>query len=219
MPFVVIYDASALYGNAQRDLLIRIAQSGLVQAKRTDEILDEMFGNLTKKRPDLSVDRLARTRGLMNAVVDDCLVSGYEPLTEVLKLPDPDDRHVLAAAIKSGAQVIVTTNTKDFPAAQLQRWNVEAELPDDFVLDQINIDAKIVYSCVQQIANSRISPPARLRMCSASLSGRASCNPSQPCASVNARGGCDRPRQSCSQAQPGGHRPRAIGRAPLCIRG
>lgn len=159
MPFVVIYDANALYGNAQRDLLIRIAQSGLVQAKWTDEILDETFGNLAKKRPDLSVDRLARTRELMNAAVDDCLVSGYEPLTEALELPDPDDRHVLAAAIKSGAQVIVTTNTKDFPAAQLQRWHVEAKLPDDFVLDQINIDAKIVYSCVQQIANSRTNPP------------------------------------------------------------
>jgi predicted nucleic acid-binding protein len=109
MPFVVVYDANALYGNAQRDLLIRIAQSGLVQAKWTDQILDEMLGNLGKKRPDIPPQKLGVLRGLMNKVVRDCLVIGYEPLIESLQLPDPDDRHVLAAAIKSGAQVIVTT--------------------------------------------------------------------------------------------------------------
>jgi predicted nucleic acid-binding protein len=159
MPFTVIYDAEALYGNAHRDLLIRIARSGLVQAKWTDEILDEMFRNLGKNRPDISAEKLSRLRELMNSAVADCLVTGYEPLIKTLQLPDPDDRHVLAAAIKSGAQVIVTRNTKDFPAERLQPWNVEAKLPDDFLLDQINVDARIVYSCVQEIANSRTNPP------------------------------------------------------------
>jgi predicted nucleic acid-binding protein len=115
MPFVVVYDANALYGNAQRDLLIRIAQSGLVQAKWTDQILDEMLGNLGKKRPDIPAEKLGTLRELMNRAVRGCLVTGYEPLVESLQLPDPDDRHVLAAAIKSSAQVIVTTNLKDFP--------------------------------------------------------------------------------------------------------
>jgi predicted nucleic acid-binding protein len=159
MPFVVLYDASALYGNAQRDLLIRIAQSGLVQAKWTDQILDEMLSNLGRKRPDIPAEKLGILRERMNIAVRDCLVTGYEPLIESLKLPDPDDRHVLAAAIKSGAQVIVTSNLKDFPEAELQQWNVEAKSPDDFVLDQINIDARIVYSCVREIANSRRNPP------------------------------------------------------------
>lgn len=159
MPFVVVYDANALYGNAQRDLLIRIAQSGLVQAKWTDQILDEMLGSLGKKRPDIPAEKLGTLRELMNKAVRDCLVTGYEPLIESLPLPDPDDRHVLAAAITSGAQVIVTTNLKHFPEAELQHWNVEAKSPDDFVLDQINIDARIVYSCVREIANSRRNPP------------------------------------------------------------
>jgi predicted nucleic acid-binding protein len=159
MPFVVVYDANALYGNAQRDLLIRIAQGGLVQAKWTDQILDEMLSNLGKKRPDISADKLGILRELMNGAVRDCLVTGYEPLVESLHLPDPDDRHVLAAAIKSSAQVIVTTNLKDFPEAELRAWNVEAKSPDDFVLDQITIDARIVYSCVREIANSRRNPP------------------------------------------------------------
>lgn len=159
MPFVVVYDANALYGNAQRDLLIRIAQSGLVQAKWTDQILDEMLGSLGKKRPDIPAEKLGTLRELMNKAVRDCLVTGYEPLIESLRLPDTDDRHVLAAAIKSGAQVIVTTNLKHFPGAELRHWNVEAKSPDDFVLDQVNIDARIVYSCVREIANSRRNPP------------------------------------------------------------
>ena len=88
MPFVVIYDANALYGNAQRDLLIRIAQSGLVQAKWTDQILDEMLSNLGKKRPDIPAEKLGILRGLMIKAVRDCLVTGYEPLIESLQLPD-----------------------------------------------------------------------------------------------------------------------------------
>ena len=108
MPFVVVYDANALYGNAQRDLLIRIAQSGLVQAKWTEQILDEMLHNLGKKRPDIPAEKLRILRELMSNAIRDCLVTGYEPLIDSVQLPDPDDRHVLAAAIRSSAQVIVT---------------------------------------------------------------------------------------------------------------
>jgi hypothetical protein len=95
----------------------------------------------------------------MNAALADCLVTGYEPLIDSLKLPDPDDRHVLAAAIKASAQVIVTTNLRHFPAPDLREWDIEAKSPDDFVLDQISIDDRIVFSCVQGIANSRRRSP------------------------------------------------------------
>jgi hypothetical protein len=93
-----------------------------------------------------------------------------------------DDRHVLAAAIKSSAQVIVTTNLKDFPEAELRPWNVEAKSPDDFVLDQITIDARIVYSCVREIANSRRNPRTRWMTCSRNWSGQAWCSLSLLCA-------------------------------------
>ena len=106
MPFGVIYDANALYGNAQRDLLIRIARSGVVQAKWTETILDEITRNLSAKRPDIPPERLVRLRELMNSAVADCLVTDYEPLIESLELRDPDDRHALAAAITSGARWI-----------------------------------------------------------------------------------------------------------------
>lgn len=159
MTFVVVYDACALYGNTQRDLLIRIAQSGLVQAKWTNAILDEIEENLAANRPDISREKLTRLRDLMNQAIPDVLVEGYEPLIDALKLPDSKDRHVLAAAIKSQAQVIVTSNLKDFPAHVLTSWNVEAKSPDDFVLDQIDFDDRIVWACVQQIVDSRNNPP------------------------------------------------------------
>jgi predicted nucleic acid-binding protein len=122
MAFTVIYDANVLYPNSLRDLLIRIAQAGVVQAKWSSEILDEALGSLRRNRPDISQDKISRLRDLLNAAVPDCLVTGYEPLIEGLKLPDAKDRHVLAAAIKAGAQVIVTRNLKDFPASDLQPW-------------------------------------------------------------------------------------------------
>ncbi|HLK75216.1 MAG TPA: PIN domain-containing protein [Streptosporangiaceae bacterium] len=95
-----MYDANVLYPNTLRDLLIRISQAGLVQAKWTNEILDEMIEALTRNRPDIPSNKLDRLRQLMIEAVRDCLVSGYEPLIEGLKLPDPSDRHVLAAAIR-----------------------------------------------------------------------------------------------------------------------
>jgi hypothetical protein len=79
MPFVVVYDANALYPNAQRDLLIRVAQHGLVQAKWTLEILDELTRARLRKNPGLDPGKLDRLKSLMNDAVADCLVWGYEP--------------------------------------------------------------------------------------------------------------------------------------------
>lgn len=86
-----MYDACALYGNTVRNLLIRVAQARLVQAKWTDRILDELDRALADKRGILE-DKRRRLRRLMNAAIADCLVEGYEPLIEGLKLPDPDYR-------------------------------------------------------------------------------------------------------------------------------
>ncbi|TDW17012.1 PIN domain-containing protein [Kribbella kalugense] len=86
-------------------------------------------------------------------------VTGYEPLIEVLDLPDANDRHVLAAAIKANAQVIVTENTKDFPSAKLASWNVEAKSADDFVLDLIDLNQQAVYAQVQRMADAWRNPP------------------------------------------------------------
>ncbi|MGO8745525.1 MAG: putative toxin-antitoxin system toxin component, PIN family [Thermoguttaceae bacterium] len=133
-PVTAVYDANVLYPAPLRDLFIRLAQAGLVRARWTEAIHDEWVRNLLKDNPALSPDRLARTRALMNEAVRDCLVTGYEDLIESLFLPDPDDRHVLAAAIRADAEVIVTFNLKDFPAGTLASYNVEAMHPDDYLV-------------------------------------------------------------------------------------
>lgn len=159
MAFIVIYDANVLYPSSLRDLLIRVGQAGLVQAKWTDDILDETFRNLKRNRPDLDETRLDRTRQLMNQAIRDVLVTGYQPLIPILGLPDPDDRHVLAAAIKAGAQLIVTQNTKDFPEEKLETWNLSANRADDFVLGLIDLDRQAVYAQVQRMADAWKNPP------------------------------------------------------------
>ncbi|TWF94921.1 PIN domain-containing protein [Saccharopolyspora dendranthemae] len=163
MAFTVIYDANVLYPSVLRDLLIRVAQAGLVQAKWTNQILDETFRNLKENRPDLDPAKLDRTRELMIRAIRDCLVQGHEPLIESITLPDPGDRHVLAAAIKARAQVIVTTNLRDFPRESLAVWDVEAKHPDAFILDQIHLDRAAVYAGVQRIADSCTKPPRTIQ--------------------------------------------------------
>ncbi len=66
-----------------------------------------------------------------------------------------------AAAIRAQAQVIVTDNLDDFPTATLRVWNIEALSADDFVLDQIDLNPKVVWSCIQQIADAWRNPPGR----------------------------------------------------------
>jgi PIN domain len=121
MAFTVLYDTCALYPNTQRNLLIRLARTGLVRARWSAGILAELDRALAE-RP-VARDKRRRLFELMNAAVPDCPVEGYEPLIDGLKLPDLDDRHVLAAAIKVGAQLIVTNNLADFPEDALASWN------------------------------------------------------------------------------------------------
>jgi predicted nucleic acid-binding protein len=111
------YDACVLYPSVVRDVLIRVAIEGTVRAHWSDRILDEVFRNLKKNRPDLDPAKLDRTGVSWRRHLRDANVTGYESIIDGLVLPDPDDRHVLAAAMRAGAQVIVTDNLKHFPAA------------------------------------------------------------------------------------------------------
>src|SRR3954464_11109127 len=104
-----------LYPAPLRGLLMQLAVADLFQARWTDEIHDEWIRNVLSDRPDIRPESQARCRELMNRHVPDCLVVGYETLIPTLVLPDPDDRHVLAAAIHAQAEVIVTFNLRDFP--------------------------------------------------------------------------------------------------------
>lgn len=129
---------------------MHLALTGAYRARWSRQIHDEWTRNVRKNRPDLTQAQLDRTVQSMNRAVPDCLVYDYEPLIHGLNLPDEDDRHVLAAAIKSGASVIVTYNLKDFPAEILKRFEIEALHPDVFLSDIWGLDQAAVFEAVQK---------------------------------------------------------------------
>ena len=115
--------------------------------------------SLLEKRPDLNREQLERTRTLMNQHVRDCLVTGYEDLVDGLALPDLSDRHVLAAAIRCEAAVIVTFNLNDFPPAYLAKFRVRAQHPDDFIMYWIDLAPGIVCGAAKRHRASLKNPP------------------------------------------------------------
>jgi hypothetical protein len=125
----VVYDACVLYPAPLRDLLMRLALTDLYRARWTNLIHDEWIRSVLRQRPDLTPDDLERTRSLMNAHVRDCLITGFEHLIPTIRLPDPDDRHVVAAAIHGGASLIVTFNVRDFPPGELAPYGLATQHP------------------------------------------------------------------------------------------
>jgi predicted nucleic acid-binding protein len=159
MPVIVLYDACVLHPAPLRDLLVRLGLTELFQAKWTDQILDECFRSILKQRPDLTPERLLRTRRLLSGSIPDVQVTGYEDLVAGLTgLPDPNDRHVLAAAIRCSAQIIVTHNLSDFPEATLERYHIEAQAPDEFVLDLLDLSGPLVCRVVCEQAAALKNP-------------------------------------------------------------
>ncbi|MCK6685639.1 MAG: PIN domain-containing protein [Thermoanaerobaculia bacterium] len=157
--FTAIYDACVLYPASLRDLLIRLTFTKLFRARWTERIEEEWIEALLEKRSDLSRERLEITRMRMRDAVPDCLITGYEPLTEVVDLPDPTDRHVLAAAIRAQAGAIVTFNLRDFPESSLRPHGIEAQHPDVFVQHLIHIDRALVCGTVREQRLSLKNPP------------------------------------------------------------
>ena len=155
--FTGIFDASVLYPAPLRDFLMRLALTDLFRARWTEDIHEEWIRSLPEVRTDLRREQLERTRELMNANVRDCLVEGYQSLIPGLKLPDPDDRHILAAAIR--ASVIVAFNLRDFPAAQLEQYGVEAQHPDEFIVHLIDLNQVKVCAAAEEQRRSLRNPP------------------------------------------------------------
>lgn len=157
--FTALFDACVLYPAPLRDFLMWLALTDLFKARWTEEIHSEWIRNVLENRPDLTLEQLTRTKNLMNANVRDCLVTGYEALIPRLELPDPDDRHVLAAAIRSGASIIVTFNLNDFPTQALAPYGVEATHPDEFVSQLIDLKKAAVCQAAQKHRSTLKNPP------------------------------------------------------------
>jgi hypothetical protein len=133
-PRVVVYDACVLYPFHTRNLLTQCAVDRLVEARWTDAIHAEWIANLAASSASLPIERLHKIRDLMNRALPGADLRGYEPHMAGLELPDPDDRHVLAAAITAGATRIVTWNLRDFPDEALSGHGLRAETPDDLLM-------------------------------------------------------------------------------------
>jgi len=155
----VLYDACVLYPAPMRDLLMHLALTGFYTAKWSNDIHEEWINNLLKKRPDLKRRQLNRTRQRMDRHAEDALVTEYEPLIDVLTLPDPNDRHVLAAAIQGKVDRIITLNLKDFPDKYLAQFDIEAQHPDQFIAYLIDLAPDIVCRSIKRLRESLKSPP------------------------------------------------------------
>ena len=157
--FTAILDANVLYPQLIRDTLLSLAVEGLHHARWSATIHDEWTRNLAKDRPELA-SRLLAVVALMNASVPDCLVTNFEKLVTGIELPDPDDRHVVAAAIVGHADAIVTFNTKDFPTAVLQPYGIEVQHPDEFLMNQLQLQKIPALSAIKKM-RARWTNPER----------------------------------------------------------
>lgn len=147
--FSVIYDACVLYPAPLRDLLMRLALTDLFQARWSDDIHAEWITALIRTGR-FKRDSLERIRNLMDEHVRDAKVDGYESLISTINLPDPNDRHVLAAAIRCNADAIITFNSKDFPQSALLEYAIEVIHPDDFILYQIDFSPSKVCHAIKK---------------------------------------------------------------------
>lgn len=157
--FKVLYDACVLYPAPLRDLLMQLATCDLYRAKWSERIHQEWIRNVLKNRPDLNIDTLEKIRIIMNKSVLDCLVENFEDIEQSLKLPDANDNHVLAAAIVSGCDVIVTFNIKDFPNKELDKYGIEAQHPDDFLMHLTDLNINKFCSAVKAVRTRLKNPP------------------------------------------------------------
>lgn len=160
-PPVAVYDACVLYPFHLRNLLVQCAVDRLVEARWTAEIHEEWIGNLSANNPSIPLGHLHTARDLMDAALPGALVTGYEAMIPTVALPDPEDRHVAAAAIVAGARVIVTWNMRDFPAAALQKYRLQAQTPDIFLAHLYNeipaLVIEVVAKARRNLRRSKIS--------------------------------------------------------------
>ena len=155
---VALLDANVLFPFRKRDILLRFHHAGLFRARWTERILDEWTLSLLEQKPHL--ERSVRSqRHAMREHFAEALVSGYEPLIGTLELPDADDRHVLAAAIRCDAQFVVTDNLADFPAEVLAKFDVEAIDADEFLLRTFDLYPSEALAVLRTLRETYSNPP------------------------------------------------------------
>lgn len=160
--FSALLDACVLVPIAQADCLLRLAEVGLFRPLWSREILDEVVAAVETIHPTLADGRAAaRTSAMDRSFIDAC-VTDWESLVDSIDLPDPDDRHVVAAAIRGRADVLVTNNLRDFPPDRLQPHEIEVQSPDTFLLNQLDLDPERVMTSLRKQAEAARRPEVSL---------------------------------------------------------
>lgn len=156
--YTAVLDACVLYPAPLCDLLISLAAEGMFRARWTHAIQDEWVRNLSANRPEIA-DALPKRVAMMEKAIEDCLIENADHLVSALTLPDPDDRHVLAAAIVGHADAIITFNLKDFPESNTSVYGIEALHPDDFLVHQYDLDPIRFLKVVKTLRERLRKPP------------------------------------------------------------
>ena len=155
--FKCVLDTNVIYPLWTRDLLLWFAFYDLYTPKWSNNIFSEWI--TVMKRKGVSDDEANKRANVMNNAFPDAMVENYEPLIEGLTLPDTDDRHVLAASIKTNANLIITNNLKDFPKEYLARFSLKAKCPDDFLTDIIDINPELSVQAFRKLVLNKKNPP------------------------------------------------------------
>jgi len=156
--FVVVLDANVLYPFRVRDALLRFAEAGLFRARWSPTILDEWRRNLLAQKPGCETSIDAQIEAMHVAFPEGCVIGGTG-LIDSLDLPDADDRHVLATAIRAGAEHIVTENLRDFPDAKLDQYGISAVSADDFLASTFELYPAEALSALATMRRCYTRPP------------------------------------------------------------
>lgn len=154
--FTCVLDTNVIYPIDIRDLLFWFASYDLFTPKWSKQIFIEWENVM--KRKGISEEELKKRLNKALRAFPDALVDNYEPLVNSLELPDEKDRHVLAAAIKTNANIIVTNNLKDFPAAYLASFGLTAKTADDFITDTIDLNSELALEAFRALVLNRTNP-------------------------------------------------------------
>ncbi len=157
--FKATLDACVLYPAPIRDLLLWLADSELYKPFWTEEIHNEWIRNLLLYRTDLKEESLRGAVSAMNEAFPDANTTNYSTLIESLELPDENDKHVLAAAIRNNSDVIVTFNIKDFPDDVVKTYDIEVQNPDFFIANLIDLNGKTALRSFQKQVGNLKNPP------------------------------------------------------------
>ncbi|GAA4317682.1 PIN domain-containing protein [Flaviaesturariibacter amylovorans] len=154
--FTAVLDTNVIYPVICRDLLFWFAHYDLYTPKWSKHIFGEWKEVMVRK--GIPEDEALKRVSVANAAFPDALVENYEGLIKHLDLPDAKDRHVLAAAIKTNANLIVTNNIKDFPEAYLHSFGLNVKTADDFLTDIIDLNEDQAIKAFREMVVNKRNP-------------------------------------------------------------